>query len=107
MQIRKHNQSRICIYPRVCGLPLGIFIITVVVVVFSTIGAMAFKSLGIGIFILIFLIAMYTLNIIFAGNFGWSKKRMRHEYVKTGLFMSTIDSDLKRLRHAKENKTVV
>lgn len=107
MPTRQHNKCRICIYPRLLGLPLGVFILSVVILVFILIAALAWESWTIAFLGLFYLFAIYVLNVLFAGNFGWSKKRMRHTDVKTGLFMAKLDREIKLRRYENENKNVV
>lgn len=105
--VRKHTNSRVCIYPRVFQLPLGIFFLSVIVCALCIMMALAIKSWTCVFVAGIYLCAIYTLNIFFAGNFGWSKKRLRHQTVKTGLFVAQLNCILKTQKDAQNNKTVV
>jgi uncharacterized membrane protein YidH (DUF202 family) len=93
---QKRYRCRLCVYPPVFKLPLGIFLLVLAVLVTSVLGAAASSMWRLFIIIdILFVIVIYTINTFFAGNFGWSKKRPRHAHVKTGQYIARVNYALK------------
>lgn len=96
MPQRPRYRCRLCVYPPVFKLPLGIFLLVLAVLVTSILGAAASSMWRLFIIIdILFVIVIYTINTFFAGNFGWSKKRPRHAHVKTGQYIARANYALK------------
>jgi hypothetical protein len=96
MPQRPRYRCRLCVYPPIFKLPLGIFLLVLAVLATSVLGAAATSMWKLFIIIdILFVVVIYIINTFFAGNFGWSKKRPRHSHVKTGQYIARINYALK------------